>query len=292
MLHSTQKSKLEEIPTAPDLQVQQDSHEEEEEDEKSPMVVARKGMVPYLESPAPMEDPSPRQRSLHQRKRLSFHLLYDGNEINLDKADDDAHVSHSWQTQIDNNNDPFGSMTSHASEIITTNNATSILSTAARQSSSDLSGAGLSNEIVVAEAIARVASPQAKVPVMIDSSHHNSVDSFGTNEEMASATASHLKSTTLPTLPLSKDKRSKWLDHLNSFQESNHDVDIQMQEFIKVPGAVEKTLTSGFLICMDSFLYVCTILPIRFVWSLVLLSLHYSFKWTKKPPGKLQFHRR
>ena len=47
-------------------------------------------MVPYLESPAPIENmPSPRPRKMHQRKRLSFHLLYNGNEENLHRADDD-----------------------------------------------------------------------------------------------------------------------------------------------------------------------------------------------------------
>lgn len=68
--------------------------------------------------------------------------------------------------------------------------------------------------------------------------------------------------------------RSKWLDHLNSYQESTADVDVQMEEFIKVPGGVEQVMSFGFCICLDSFLYMITILPIRFVWSFLLLLLN------------------
>jgi hypothetical protein len=65
--------------------------------------------------------------------------------------------------------------------------------------------------------------------------------------------------------------RTKWLDHLNSYQESTADVDVQMEEFIKVPGGVEQVMSFGFCICLDSFLYMITILPIRFAWSVLLL---------------------
>ncbi|GAX26331.1 hypothetical protein FisN_16Lh170 [Fistulifera solaris] len=68
--------------------------------------------------------------------------------------------------------------------------------------------------------------------------------------------------------------RTKWLDHLNSYQESTADVDVQMEEFIKVPGGVEQVMSFGFCICLDSFLYMITILPIRFVWSVLLLLLN------------------
>ena len=68
-----------------------------------------------------------------------------------------------------------------------------------------------------------------------------------------------------------KDVKGKWLDYLNSFQESNYDTDKQMEEFVKVPSAVEALLSFGFWICVDSFLYILTILPIRFVWSSLLL---------------------
>ena len=71
--------------------------------------------------------------------------------------------------------------------------------------------------------------------------------------------------------------RNNWLHYLNSFQETTPDhVDVQMQEFIKVPYAVESIMLYGLLICVDSFLYMITILPIRFVWSCFLLMLHLS----------------
>lgn len=314
-----QKPRVPGIPRLEDLEFPNNnnpSEHHEPDEERSPVIprTHQKGMVPYLESPAPMEDPSPRQRSLHQRKRLSFHLLYDGNEDNLDRADDDEHVvvsimaqkmdesnqtstNNSFHTDtgeghpLHNNNNnnsshnPIGTTTSHGSEFMTTrDNGTQ----PARQSATKNSSSVAAKEAMAARGIG---FSQSIAESWGDSSHQNSVES-GATEEFSSGTPSRFKAAILPPMLLSKDKRSKWLDHLNSFQESNHDIDIQMQEFIKVPGAVEKTLTSGFLICVDSFLYVCTILPIRFAWSLVLLSLHYFFKWTKKPAGKLQFHRR
>jgi len=74
--------------------------------------------------------------------------------------------------------------------------------------------------------------------------------------------------------------KSKWLDYLDSVQGTSYDTDKQMEEFVKVPGAVESLLSFGFWICVDSFLYTLTILPIRFAWSLLLLSRFVFFKAT------------
>jgi hypothetical protein len=85
--------------------------------------------------------------------------------------------------------------------------------------------------------------------------------------------------------------RHKWLNYLNSFQESTPDVDVQMQEFIKVPGMVEHVMGFGMFICLDSFLDMVTILPIRFVWSCFLLLLRLV-SWKQKPVNPaFQFHR-
>jgi Eukaryotic membrane protein family len=84
--------------------------------------------------------------------------------------------------------------------------------------------------------------------------------------------------------------RSKWLNYLNSFQESTPDVDEQMEEFIKVPVQMESIMGFGFFICMDSFLYMITILPIRFVWSCFLLVLRLIL-WRRPPSPSFQFHR-
>lgn len=87
--------------------------------------------------------------------------------------------------------------------------------------------------------------------------------------------------------------RHKWLNYLNSFQESTPDVDLQMEEFVKVPGNLESIMAFGFYICVDSFLYIFTILPIRFVWSCLLLMLRILTSWRPKPiTGPLHFHRR
>ena len=92
-----------------------------------------------------------------------------------------------------------------------------------------------------------------------------------------------------------KDVKGKWLDYLNSVQDSDYDTDKQMEEFVKIPSAVEALLGFGFWICVDSFLYTLTVLPIRFFWSCLLL-LRYTFirVTTMKYPaeGPFRFHRR
>lgn len=88
--------------------------------------------------------------------------------------------------------------------------------------------------------------------------------------------------------------RTKWLDFLNSsFPDGNSDVDKQMQEFIKVPGALESLLFYGFYVCVNSYLSILTVLPIRFLWSCVLLcyTLADWARLTKVPP-QFRFHRR
>jgi hypothetical protein len=83
--------------------------------------------------------------------------------------------------------------------------------------------------------------------------------------------------------------RNKWLNYLNSFQESTPDVDVQMEEFIMVPGQVENIMCFGYFICIDSFLYCVTVLPIRFVWSCFLLAIRLLWK---RPSPSYTFHRR
>ena len=115
-----------------------------------------------------------------------------------------------------------------------------------------------------------------------------SPDDYSTRSECASSIA----------LAEEKDEatklKGKWFDYLNSFQESNYDTDKQMEEFVKVPSAVEGLLNFGFWICVDSFLYVLTILPIRFVWSCVLLLRYVLYRtWRSEvPDGPFRFHRR
>ncbi|KAL3938427.1 MAG: hypothetical protein SGBAC_006668 [Bacillariaceae sp.] len=112
-------------------------------------------------------------------------------------------------------------------------------------------------------------------------------------EEEGRPTPKHLDLDT-PMNGVKTDIKNKWLDYLNSFQESNYDVDLQMEEFVKIPGAVESLLGFGFWICVDSFLYVLTILPIRFIWSILLLLRYGIIRSIKHevPVGPFRFHRR
>lgn len=90
--------------------------------------------------------------------------------------------------------------------------------------------------------------------------------------------------------------RSQWLDFLNhSFPvESTFDVDMQMQEFVRVPGCVENLFFFGWIICLDCYLTMLTALPVRFLWSCVLLTCTVYQTATKgtSPKGKWAFHRR
>ena len=106
-------------------------------------------------------------------------------------------------------------------------------------------------------------------------------------------------STTAPPKSKSAVATENWLNYLNSFQESNHDVDKQMEEFVMVPSAVESLLSFGFWICVDSFLYSLTILPIRAIWSCLLLFRYVALRLTiyygtnnEVPDGPYRFHRR
>lgn len=92
-----------------------------------------------------------------------------------------------------------------------------------------------------------------------------------------------------------KSIQLKWMDYLNTFQESTPDVDVQMEEFIRVPSQVESLFGFGFFICVDSFLYILTILPLRFLWSGVLLVVWTYGRIThstEPATNPYRFHRR
>lgn len=56
----------------------------------------------------------------------------------------------------------------------------------------------------------------------------------------------------------------------------------RVTNFIRVPIEVEKIIIFGFAICLDSFLYTFTILPLRWVMAAVQLSKNYTFHLTQK----------
>ena len=63
-----------------------------------------------------------------------------------------------------------------------------------------------------------------------------------------------------------------------------------MQEFIRVPAQLEIFLGFGTVVCVDCFLYILTILPIRFVWSCILL-MNYARNQVWKQPGTMSQNR-
>jgi len=102
-----------------------------------------------------------------------------------------------------------------------------------------------------------------------------------------SRTLSDVSEVTDSTTP-KKTVRQKWMDYLENFQESTPDVDNQMEEFVKVPSKLEGLLAFGLFICLDSYLYILTMLPIKFCWGMLLALEGFS-------PRRLlrhQFHRR
>ena len=139
--------------------------------------------------------------------------------------------------------------------------------------------------------------PRPSAPERIATFLNHERPSIVNEEETTSITEVE---TLTPKSGVRRDIKNKWLEYLNifqesnSFQESNYDVDLQMEEFVKIPGAVEALLGFGFWICVDSFLYILTDLPIRFLWSLLLL-MRYTFIWVFNrdvPEGPFRFHRR
>eukprot|EP00549_Striatella_unipunctata_P026089 CAMPEP_0118703140 /NCGR_PEP_ID=MMETSP0800-20121206/18352_1 /TAXON_ID=210618 ORGANISM="Striatella unipunctata, Strain CCMP2910" /NCGR_SAMPLE_ID=MMETSP0800 /ASSEMBLY_ACC=CAM_ASM_000638 /LENGTH=747 /DNA_ID=CAMNT_0006604561 /DNA_START=272 /DNA_END=2515 /DNA_ORIENTATION=+ len=62
---------------------------------------------------------------------------------------------------------------------------------------------------------------------------------------------------------------SSSLEHVHPNEDATADAD--MERFVMVPSRVEKLLLFGLGICVDCFLYILTILPIRFAWSIIAL---------------------
>ena len=127
----------------------------------------------------------------------------------------------------------------------------------------------------------------------------NTATTFGKNKSAPASSSSssfRRRRSSSITKELVKEKlQTKWLDYLNSVQEATPDVDVQMEEFIKVPPALEGILGFGLLICGDSFLYMFTVLPIRFVWSCLLLLIKiaspvWKLKQRRRPPQQQQPH--
>ena len=71
---------------------------------------------------------------------------------------------------------------------------------------------------------------------------------------------------------------------------ATEDVDANMEEFLRVPFRIEKLLLFGLAVCFDCFLYILTVTPLKFVWS--LLCLVCTIVRPGKGFGVCRFHRR
>jgi len=80
------------------------------------------------------------------------------------------------------------------------------------------------------------------------------------------------------------------IDSRNQDGSATEDVDENMEEFLRVPPKLEGLMFFSLAVCMDSFLYVWAMLPLKFVWGLV--SLACSAYSPRKGIRGVKFHRR
>jgi len=80
------------------------------------------------------------------------------------------------------------------------------------------------------------------------------------------------------------------LDSQQQDGSATEDVDANMEEFLRIPSQLEALLLYGFAICLDSFLHMLTIVPLKFIWSCMCLVC--TIIRPKKGIGQCSFHRR
>ena len=80
------------------------------------------------------------------------------------------------------------------------------------------------------------------------------------------------------------------IDSRNQDGSATEDVDENMEEFLRVPPKLEGLMFFSLAVCMDSFIYVWAMLPLKFVWGLV--SLACSAYSPRKGIRGVKFHRR
>jgi hypothetical protein len=80
------------------------------------------------------------------------------------------------------------------------------------------------------------------------------------------------------------------IDSRNQDGSATEDIDENMEEFLRVPPKLEGLMLFSLAVCIDSFLYVWAMLPLKFVWGLV--SLACSAYSPKKGVKGVKFHRR
>jgi len=82
--------------------------------------------------------------------------------------------------------------------------------------------------------------------------------------------------------------------NLDSFRQdgsASEEIDANMEEFLRVPFKLEALLFFGFAICVDSFLHVLTVVPLKVAWSCICL-ICTILRPRKGIIGRCRFHRR
>ncbi len=80
------------------------------------------------------------------------------------------------------------------------------------------------------------------------------------------------------------------IDSLNQDGSATEDVDANMEEFLRIPPKLEFLMLFSLAVCMDSFLYVWTMLPLKLVWCVVCFAC--SMYSPKNGVRGVRFHRR
>ena len=62
------------------------------------------------------------------------------------------------------------------------------------------------------------------------------------------------------------------IDSRNHDGSASDDIDENMEEFLRIPPKLEWLMGFSLAVCLDSFLYTWTMLPLKFVWGLVCLA--------------------
>lgn len=80
------------------------------------------------------------------------------------------------------------------------------------------------------------------------------------------------------------------IDSRNQDGSATEDVDENMEEFLRIPPKLEGLMLFSLAVCMDSFLYIWSMLPLKFIWGVISLSCSL-YSPTKGVRG-VKFHRR
>jgi hypothetical protein len=90
------------------------------------------------------------------------------------------------------------------------------------------------------------------------------------------------------------------IDSRNHDGSATEDIDANMEEFLRIPSKLEYLMLFSLAVCVDSFLYVWAMLPLKFIWGVICLTctlykMIQTKKWRLRPEEEFHgigFHRR